>query len=490
MKQAGQDVENWYKKFAKKHEIKGSKHANRKFHKQWKRINKWMSTLKKNDTDGDQKSGIPFVPVMTHKTKEWAKKGKQKALKVFEKLQKMWKLEDKSKRPSEMPLFGRDEKEIQPKFLESLHLPFTGGEEKSIQNLDDKKEVKPVKKVSFIDAKLLKGIKKEADEMVKKAEEVLPMFNEEKEKLRKLYKSSGSKSVSPEEVFKEAKATAEEWGKSPDSILKKNFTADAEGNAEKRMFEEIKLDHVMPFPWGNKWMKPMQKTGAQKEVEHNMDTKKKLESSANEFPLSLESVNFEEAKKQVIKETKLFEEAEKKWEEEMKKKQEEKMEKKGEIFSKTTKEQEIEEELKQPEDLTFTPPIDEDWPTMAPETMEGTGNQEPSALFKFEEEDSFFKKKPSKEILRKAPTEVYEQSSLFEDSSPSQGFDKISPEAKPFFKDIEPQQKYEKETKQWKKIVAFMNSEPFKNMKNKESKKASKERKEEAAEESSSFFKE
>jgi len=271
-----------------------------------------------------------------------------------------------------------------------------------------------------------------------------------------------------------------------------SFTTEdkAEDKAEKKMFEEIKKNPSMPFPWGDKLKKLIEKTAAPKEDENNMDTKKKLESSANEFPLPLKSVNFEEAKKQVIKETQLFEEAEKEWEEDMKKKQEKKMEKKEEIFSKTTKEQEIEEELKQQEDVTFTPPMEGDWPTMVPEPKKETGNLESGVLFKFEEEDSFFKKKPSKEILRKVPKEVYESPSLFEESSPSQSFDQMSAEAKPFFKEIEPQRKYLKETQKWKKMVEFMNSEPFKNMKNKESKKASKERKEESAEQPSSFFKE
>ena len=52
MKQAGKDVQDWFEKFSKRHGIKGSKHANHEFHRQWKRINKWMTTLKKNDTDG------------------------------------------------------------------------------------------------------------------------------------------------------------------------------------------------------------------------------------------------------------------------------------------------------------------------------------------------------------------------------------------------------------------------------------------------------
>eukprot|EP00794_Sanderia_malayensis_P014330 gene14330-15821_t len=311
IKKAGKDVEKWHKKFAKKFGLKDNKEADKKFHKHWKMINKWMSTLTKNDTDGNEVHQIPFVPhVNVHNDKSSEEEERQKSLDVFKKLAFMWKEEVESKiekkgkdllgwdeekihpkvekkeakedEKKEEPLFGRDELEIEPKYVKEKKpsvpfLLFKFEDEDALMKKQAEKvaaeqeAMSTIRKTSeeLIDEEVLKGLKKEAEELKKKSKE--------------------QKEVSAEEFFKKAQDIGKDWGK------------------------------------------------------NEMETKKKVESPENQMPDK--SVNFKKIEATIIKEQKFYAEAEKQWKEEMEKKAKE-------MSKKTTEQKEITEELKEPKEIT------------------------------------------------------------------------------------------------------------------------------------------
>ncbi len=470
---------------------------------------------------------IPFAPIVkTHKKdKDLEMKEREKALDVFKKLALMWKkdVESKGKGGSKekMPFFGQDEKKIQPKsVIEEFKfgkptklkkepkekMPLFGEDEKKIQpkfvseefefSKSEKEEETPepvlpfkfededmlmkkqaLEKEAFQKAqkeiasdakkiseeehakKVLKKLRKEAEDLEKKAGKALPMFNEEKEKLSKLVKSVEEKPLNPEEFVKDAKESAEDWGKNPDSILSTEFVT-GEDKAAKKSEEKMKIKESKPFFWENEEEALKGQTVVPEMEEESMVTKKKFE---NEHPLPVKSVELKEAEDRIIREQKFFDEAEKAWEEQLKKKAEEN------APVKTTEQQEIDEELKEPEDATVTPSFEGDWPTVVPELKEEEPkNPEPVFPFQFDEEESSVEQKPTKEEkeeIHKLPLTIYEPPAIFQKPNQETGFEKMSEAVKPLFQDIVDQKKFGEEEKEWRRYKNIMKKiyEPMRN---------------------------
>ena len=464
--------------------------------------------------------GIPFLPhVVLPYSEDLQEKGREKAMKIFESLAKMWEAkvasdsdesevkETKSEgmkanllgedEEKIMPYFvkkglkkgevllGKDEKFIEPKFvsekIKQLHKnDLLGQDEMKIQPKFVSEKVKDWKKKEFM------GLKKEikSKKQVVGAEELAVQLlglsdNEKKEKEKdelEMMKIVNKESEDLEKTVEELIPFLGE-GKSKKEIEMKNGKVATPRHvllsAAKHGKVGSGLKMIKENPVNAKTL-----DGAMGEEDNSKSDEEEEESIATKEILMQSSKKvFEEAERKIAEEQKMFEEAEKKWELEIKKKAEEEIENSNEKNKKTTEEKEVEEELKKPYDDVFTPPEGAQ-PTAKPITKE---DFKPIFFFDFDDskEEQIEPKNegvPKIDKVLSLPLKVKEPVEVFMDEKDSENtFEEMRPEIKPFFQSLDDailRNKFLKEEKQWMQLKKWASKKLFKaNKKGKNSKK-------------------
>jgi len=463
---AGNDIDIFHKKLVRRYGPKGAKLAKEKADKHTQEIMKWMSTLTKNDTDGDEPHNFPFIPHLAlHKDDVWGERRKEKADKIFAGLKKMWKtkLGKKNEKPiPEKHLLGEDYRKVIPEFvkeefqkegsshgndeLKNLHKidhPEQDGEHLSTKDagevlqstkrrgmfgleeeLKKKQELVNTGKEELLgqsneekqlSAKdlvaFMKVINRESDDLEKTVEELIPFLGQETEKNESKIELTDTKQPMHALLTAEIKKT----GGAPESSRKGN-----------------ERDEDRIYPGGME----------------GMLERERLRKAFGES---------RQVEKEVSEEQKKFQEAEKLWESEIEKNAMEQLKQIEKQEQKAKEKKEVEEELKKPDDVTPTPP-DDIVTTAAPE-IEVDEDFKPIVYFNFDEskngDNSKEEEFPVEKVLP-VPQRVEEPPSLFKQKKkPESAFEEISPEIQPLFQRLDDalfRKKLLKEEKQWMKL--------------------------------------
>ena len=402
------------------------------------------------------------------------------------------------------PLLGKDDKIIQPKFVNTdfEKLNMFGKDSKKIipefvkeefekgteRKMEDKDELKKLHKIDILgkDEKDIMPdfVKKEFENMKKKEMLVLreelqkgPVFTGDEKNVQFLGESDKEKTeqlFKTEKVKKDINKESEDLEKTVEELIpflgkekNKNVPENPQKDKaeikkpavgmktpEKHMLTTFvdRLRVVKVNPANSKSLDEVQGEEDESEVdekeEEMMSTKEKFAKEANK--------RLKDAEDRIIAEENEFAEAEKKWEEEIRKKAAEEIQKEKEKESKkTTEEEEIEEDLHEPTDTTFTPPDDVQTTT---EPLVQQEAEKPLLTFDFDDKKEFpsDKQDTEKEQIFPLPRRVLEPASLFAtNKNKGSAFEEMSEDVKPFFQKLDDssfRQKFLNEEKQWMAI--------------------------------------